>query len=435
MAVWLLLAALVGAPAAYLYTREPSIDVTVMTLRRGRVEQTIAAFSAGSVEPKRSSMVSAETIGKVTAIPVQKGDRVKAGDVLVELENGQQTLQARQAEAQMHQLELAVRLLDQQRKNDEARVLTLKRTRDLAAYEFSKDKTLYEDTDVGSESMVNLSELNFNQMDDAYVAVNNLVNLYPLRIEEAGVAVTAGNVMLDLARLSLDWTKVRAPFAGLVADIYVEIGESVGGGLGGGLAGGAVSGKAVGPGLGGAMPSMTAPGMSMGSAMAVVHLVDDSDLYVKAPFDEAVFGQLKMGQKVRVSIDAYRNEDFPGRVSAIAATVSRNVDLSRTFEVEVLIESGKEKLIPGMSADVIVVAEEKEDVLLVPTEALVREEEGYVIENGRAVRRRVEVGIGNWQQREVLGGLREGDMLVTSVGLRELRDGVKVNIVESLEAR
>jgi len=87
-----------------------------------------------------------------------------------------------------------------------------------------------------------------------------------------------------------------------------------------------------------------------------------------------------------------------------------------------------------MSADVIIVADEKDGVLSVPSEALIREEEAYVIENGRAVKRKVKIGIGNWQSKEVLEGLSEGELLITSVALKELKPGVKVRVVESLES-
>ncbi len=432
---WLIFAAVVGLPAAYLYTREPVIDVTAMLLTRGHIEQTIAAFSSGMVEAKQTSLVAPKTIGKVVAIHVREGDRVNEGDVLIELDSEQPRYQVAQAEAHMRQAEIGVTALKQQYENDRGRIVTLKRARDIAEREFNRDKTLYEGSDVGSESMVNLSEINFNQIEDSYIALNNLIKLYPLRIQEAETSATAVAVMLEQSRTLVDWTKVRAPFAGLVSDVYVEIGESVGSGLGGDMPIG-LSGAAS-PGTGGGLSGGLSGGMGMPmtSGLAVARLVDDSDLYVKAPFDEAVFGRVTAGQKVRVSFDAYPDEEFPGHVDFVAATVSRNVDFSRTFLVHVLIEEGKERLIPGMSADVVIVADEKEDVLWVPTEALIREEEGYVVEDGRAVRRKVEIGIGNWQAREVLSGLRQGEQLITSVGLRELRDGVKVNVVDALEGR
>ncbi len=434
---WLFFMVLIGAPVTYWYTREPEIEVTSIILKRGRIEQTIAAFASGTVEPKQSSMVAPETIGKVIAVLVKEGDRVNKGDVLIELDCRQQEHQVTQAETRIRQTETALELLKKQQVNDSSRIPTLKRARDLAEKEYKKDKTLYERDDVGSESMVNMSEINFNQVHDTYKALNDLIQLYPLRIEEAETGLEAISIMREQAEISLDWTRIRAPFAGLVADVYVDVGESVGGGLGGAMSGGSLGaglGAGAGMGIGGTgMAGGGAGSAPLASPLSVALIVDDSDLYVKAPFDEATFGQLKPGQKARITVDAYRDEEFPGRVSSISSTVSRNLDLSRTFLVDILIEEGKEKLIPGMSADVIVVADEKEDVLYVPTEALIREEEGYVVVDGRAERRRVKIGIGNWLEREVLEGLREGDELITSVSLKELRPGIKVRVVEALE--
>mgnify|MGYP001244689690 CR=1 FL=1 len=110
-----------------------------------------------------------------------------------------------------------------------------------------------------------------------------------------------------------------------------------------------------------------------------------------------------------------------------------NPDLSRTLDIDVEIEEGQEKFVAGMSADVIIVADEKPDVLYVPSEALIRDETAYVIENNRAVKRTIRAGIGNFLSREVLEGLKEGETLITSVTLKGLKNGVKVRLVDSLE--
>jgi len=196
----------------------------------------------------------------------------------------------------------------------------------------------------------------------------------------------------------------------------------------GGIGGGAGAGMG-----GGASSISSGGGLSMASSTALVQLVQDTDLYVKAPFDEANAGQIKPGQKARINLDAFRGVDFPATVDVISPTVTRNVDLTRTLDIDVHIEEGREKFTVGMSADVIIVANEKDNVVCVPSEALIREEEAYVVENGRAVRRKVKIGIGNWQSKEILDGVREGETLITSVGLKDLKPGVKVHVVESLE--
>jgi HlyD family secretion protein len=216
-------------------------------------------------------------------------------------------------------------------------------------------------------------------------------------IKSAGAGIEQLESALDVARESRNKAFVRAPFDGVVAKVNVEVGEAV----------------------------------AMG--MPLLKLVEDSDFFVKAPFDEANASQIRIGQVARVNVDAYRGTDFPGEVTFISPTVALNPDLSRTLDIDVRIAEGKDKFVAGMSADVVIIVQQKEGVLFVPSEALVREETAYVIENGRAVRRAVDVGIGNTYTREVLGGLEEGEMLITSVTEKGLRDGVRVRVVDSLD--
>jgi len=139
-----------------------------------------------------------------------------------------------------------------------------------------------------------------------------------------------------------------------------------------------------------------------------------------------------VGQRARITLDAYPDAEFQGELSFIAPVVTTVQDLTRTFETKVRIITEPEKFVPGMSADVTLIAEQKENVLFVPSESLIRDEFAYVIENGRAVRRDVKVGIGNWERREILEGLQEGELLVTSVNLKALKEGVPVRVVEEI---
>src|SRR5690606_13731772 len=180
------------------------------------------------------------------------------------------------------------------------------------------------------------------------------------------------------ARATREKAFIRAPFAGVVTDIYLDVGESV------------------------------TPGVPL------VQLVQDRERYVEAPFDEANAADIRIGKRVRINLDAYRGTDFPGLVSYVSPMVTLNPDFSRTLNVKVHVEEGWEKFIPGMSADVIILLDEKEDALFVPSEALIRQRHAYIIKDGRAVRREIKPGIGNWNRTEVLEGLEEGDTLITS---------------------
>jgi HlyD family secretion protein len=223
----------------------------------------------------------------------------------------------------------------------------------------------------------------------------NLVREEEIRMAESNIEQL--EAAIAVAEAARGKTSVKAPFSGIVAKIFSDAGEAV----------------------------------SMG--MPLVQLVDPSTSYVEAPFDEANAAEIRLGQKARINLDAYREEDFTGVVDYIAPVVSINPDLSRTLNVRIRIQEGTEKFLAGMSADVILVVEEKDDVVYVPTEALIREEYLYVIEDGRAVRRDVTPGIGNWNATEITSGVEEGEQIITSISLTDLQDGVPVKVVDILE--
>jgi HlyD family secretion protein len=174
-------------------------------------------------------------------------------------------------------------------------------------------------------------------------------------------------------------------------------------------------------------------GEAVALGLPLVQLVNDANLYIEAPFDEANAAKIRVGFAARIEVDAFPGEEFPGEVTYIAPVVSMNRDLSRTIKVKVRVTRGGERLLAGMSADVTLIAQTKEGVLYVPSESLIRDELAYVIEHGRVVERRVQAGIGNWEHREIVSGLSEGEQFVTSVAAKGLRPGVPVRIVDALD--
>ena len=438
---WLIVvAAIVGAVMFY-RSRETQIDVTATKLTRGHVEQTVTAMASGTVEPRLDSMVAAGTIGKVAAIPVKEGDRVKEGDVLVELEHQELDSQVALSEAnlragqsRLEQTKIAAGIFEE-----------IARTRlSQATAQFNLAKLDYERIRALSEKKaVSLSDFDkvaaalrvAQEAEAAAKAGQQETRVRQEEIHTAEAAIQQLEAALAVAREMRDKAFVRAPFAGVVAKIYVNIGEVVGSsGLGGSsLSGGVAGGTGLGTGTsGGGSAGSIGSSSAVASAVAVVHLVQDTDIYIKSPFDEANMSYIKPGQKARITLDAYRGVEFSGVVDYISPTVTRNLDLSRTLDIDVKITDAQDKYIVGMSADVIIIAQEKEDTLFVPGESLIREEEVYVIENGRAMRRKVKIGVGNWQRREILEGVKEGDTIVTSLGVKALKNGVRVRVVESL---
>jgi HlyD family secretion protein len=439
---WLIFLGLLASPLAFYFSREQEVAVTAAQLGRGHVEQTVTAMASGTVKPKFESMVSGATIGIVMDIPVKEGDRVKKGDLLVELDHAELDSQVALAEAnlrvgksRLEQAKIAAGIYEE---IAQTRVSQASAQLELAKLDFNRIKSLTDKKAVSQSDFDKIS-LAYRVAQETNAAAKASQQENAVRKEEirsAEAAIEQLEAAVTLAMSMRDKAYVRAPFDGVVAKVYVHLGEVVGSGLGNGLGGGGFSGGggAGNIGAGGASSALSAAsGLSMSTSTALVQLVQDEDLYIKAPFDEANINQIKAGQKARINLDAYRGVDFPATVDIISPTVTRNADMTRTLDIDVRIDDGRDKFVVGMSADVIIVAAEKDNVLRVPSEALIREEEAYVVENGRAAKRKVKIGVGNWQFKEITEGLSEGETFITSVSLKELKPGVRVHVVDSLD--
>ncbi|HQE83022.1 MAG TPA: efflux RND transporter periplasmic adaptor subunit [Candidatus Hydrogenedentes bacterium] len=401
---WLILLVAVVAPVVYLSIRESVVEVTAAPVTRGRVEQTVTAIASGTVMSKLDSLVASGFMGTVVGIPFEEGDRVEKDDVLVELNHVDLDAQVALAEANLRvgrsmleRARLAARIY---KEIAETRVSQTGAQLKQAESDFGRVKALA-DRGALSTSDFDKAALALRVAEDSATAAlasqrENLVRDEEIRSAEASIEQLEAAVAA--AKATREKAFVRAPFDGVVARVIADLGASV----------------------------------TVG--MPLVQLVRDEELYIEAPFDEANMADIKLGQKVRITLDAYRGEEFTGRVSFIWPVVQTlTQELTRTLNIKVVVEEDHERLLPGMSADLVIIVDEKEGVLFAPSEALMRQQYAYVIENGRAVRREVTTGIGNWETVEIRDGLKEGDVIITSLSIKELKDGVKVAVVDELE--
>lgn len=398
--VWgLALAIAVGAAVAYrIY--EPPLDVSVVKVSRGHVEETVAAISSGTVLAEADSMVASGWMGIIMEVPVKEGAEVSKGEALVVLDQTELDAQVRLAEANLRatqsQLEQAKLAGGIYADIAITKVSAAREQLKSAEAEHARSKELLSQ---GASSQSNLErtslQLRMAQEDlDAALASQRENEVRKQEVEAAQSNVEQLEAALAVAEANRSKATIRAPFDGVVADIFMDVGEAI----------------------------------NVGTPL--LQLVRAETILVEAPFDEANAAEIHVGQKARINLDAYRDTDFEGEVVYIAPVVTRNPDLSRTLNVKIRITEGDEKFMAGMSADVTIIVEEKEDVLFAPSDAIIRDSFAYVAEGGVAVRRDVTTGIGNWSRREIVSGLAEGDMLVTSVSLTELEDGVRVRGIE-----
>ena len=202
---------------------------------------------------------------------------------------------------------------------------------------------------------------------------------------------------IDVAKAELERTILRAPFAGVIAEINGEVGEFV-------------------------TPSPVGV-----PTPPTVDLVDGSCLYISAPIDEVDAPAVRAGQRASISLDAFPNQRFPGFVRRVAPYVLDTEKQARTVEVEAEIENPeKYNLLPGYSADVEVILENRENVLRVPSQAILDGKRVLVLNPATKLleSKSIEKGVANWEYTEIRSGLKAGEFVVTSVDREGVADGV-----------
>ena len=352
------------------------VDVTVYRVARGVVEDSVTNSKGGTVKSRRRAGLSPQIGGRVVEIPHREGARVETGEVVLRLWD--EDLQA-QAELRRKSLAAARSAREEACLNAE-----------LAGKELERTRRLFEDRIVAEDAL--------DRAQTARDAGRAACNAAAARVAEARAA-------LDAAETELSKTVLRAPFGGVVAELRAELGEFV---------------------------TPGAPGVYI---QAVLDLIDPDAIYVSAPLDEVDSGKVTVGQPVRVSLDPFPEQEFPGRVVRVAPYVEDMEDQNRTFEIEVELEDQDfaRTLSPGTTADVEVILESKSDVLRVPSYALLQGRRVLVVEEELLVEHEVEVGLRNWQWIEVLSGLDEGAPVVVSLDRAEVEAGAKAKIVDETE--
>ena len=400
---WLGLTTLiVGGGVAY-STREIPLKVTVTKVTRGMVTETVAAITSGTVTAPKTAKVAAGGIGTVAAVHVRDGDVVAEGAPLLELSHAELDAQVELAlanqkvgAARISQARIGAQTA---REISEIQLRSAESALELAQSDFARIKALTEKQAI-SQSDYDKAALALKSARDAKASAEAGQREALVRDEEVHIAeanIEQLKAALNTAEAMRDKAFVRAPFAGVVAKVICQMGEAV----------------------------------VMG--MPVVYMVQPEGAYIEAPFDEANLEALKIGQPAEIEIDSMPGKVFKGTLTYISPVVTVAELLSRSLICKVSIDESPDKFRHGMSADVTIITDKKEDVPFVPTEALVRDRYAYVVEGERAVQRDVKTGIGNWDQREILGGLQVGDTIITSISLKALKEGAKVHVVEALE--
>lgn len=350
----------------------------------------------GKIEAHRKVDLSANVPGQVVNIAVREGDAVKKGDFLLQIDR-----KNLQAQTDSSQAALGALLSDR----DAARAGVEQARLDIDRARVSFESALI------PRSELDRAKTTFDQAQASLAAYEN-------RIEQAR-ATLAG------ARDSLGKTTITAPMSGIVTRLAVEEGEV------------AVIG------------TMNNPGT------VLLTISDLSEIEATMEVDETDIPSIRLGQKAKLTIDAFPNREFEGEVtevgsSPIQKSLTGSASEAINFEVKVRVLAPPEGTKPGLSCSAAITTGQKSDVLSIPIQALAlrekdrakttagerpKDEEGvYLVERGKVRFASVVTGMAGELDIEIASGLKGGEEVVVGPfkTLRELKDGDPVVVDNTL---
>ena len=368
--------AIVAALAAAFWWigRPKPIAVTVREIDRGIVESSIANTRAGTVDACQRTKLSTIMGGRIEVLAVKEGDRVQKGQLLMKLWNDDQQAQSTLALAQVATARQRVTEACAQAANAEREAQRQSALREKGFVSSSREETARTEAEARRASC-----------------------------GAAKADVAQFEARVNATRVEQGRTVLYAPFAGTIANIVGEVGE---------------------------YSTPSPPGVPTPPA---IDLIDDSCLYITAPMDEVDAPKIGAGQPVRISLDALPGKSFPGKVKRIAPYVSAVEKQARTVDIEAIFDDPQApgKLLIGYSADVEVILAVRNDVVRVPTSALLEGGRALVARgDGKLEERTIKAGLANWEYTEVLDGLKAGDRVVTSLERAGVKAGANYAVEE-----
>ncbi|WP_372882797.1 efflux RND transporter periplasmic adaptor subunit [Psychromonas sp.] len=354
-------------------TRPKPVLVQVQEAEIGMIEETVANTRAGTVMPCRRAKMSPALGGQIASLLIKEGDQVEQGAVLLALWNDD--------------LKAEVRLAYSEAEAARARAESICVQADIAA------KNAKRKTDLGKSRAIS-EEL----VDQAVATAKSSRADCTASLSSAIVS----KERIGVAEAHLERTLLKAPFSGVVVEVNGEIGEYV---------------------------TPSPPGIA---TLPAVDMVDNSCFYVSAPIDEVDAPQIQADMLARISLDAFKDRRFPAKVRRIAAYVLDREKQARTVDIEVIFENPDDMaaMLPGYSADAEVILRMRDNVLRVPTEAIIDKQQVYIFNTAQSTLqlRDVKIGLANWDQTEILRGIEQGEQVVTTVDRKGVADGVLAKI-------
>jgi len=408
----------VAATLISLYFYFAQSDAPLVQVETIELRDLVATVSAsGKIQPKRLVNISADTMGRVTELAVEEGQGVKVGQFLLAID-------PEAAESAVQRGEAGLGAAREALNTAGVEVETARANLELVLLNQERTQELYKDALVSKEAL-DRAESEVKVRRSQLAARETEVRTQEQRLEQEIANVRS-------ARHGLSKVTIVSPMAGVITRLTIEEGETV-------LVG-----------------TMNNPGT------VLMTVADLSVIQAELEVDETDVVDVRLGQPAVVSIDAFPDQQFRGRLTKIGSSATQpgangasgSGDRQATsFEAEVTLEVEVPGVRPGFSCTADITTATRDQAIAVPIQALtVREAElgaeGHIVRDGNegedreelegvfvcrdaeAVFTPVEVGIAGERYFEVLSGLEAGDQVITGpyASVRELQDGDSVQL-------
>lgn len=363
--------------------------VKVEAVRQETVKRTVELV--GTLAAVDQVTISSEADGKVSRILADLGDRVTAGQTLIQVDHEKQQYSLEQQKATLARALAQYGAADPQHLPDIEKTPDVQKANaDLLQAKQSFDRT----SELFKRSLVPKQLL-----DDAATALQSKQASYDLSLQTAKnlrASIQGSEASMKLADRQLRDTEIRSPFDGIVEKRLVNLGELV------------------------------------KTQMPVMAVVRVDPLKVIAEIPEKMAPWIKDGQPVELYVDAYPDQTFIGKVSRISPAVNT---ATRAFPFEALVPNHDARLKPGTFARVHIESGKLDNVLTLPY-ATMQYRYGvnrvFVVEGDTLAMRELKVGDRLGERIEILSGVKAGEQ-VAATDVDKLTDGAKVSINRKAE--
>lgn len=390
-----------STPPAPPVQESQAVPVRVQQVQRRDVSLGLDAH--GSLAPNREVRLAPKVSGRIATVEVDVGDPITTGQLLLGLEKDELEISVVQAEAAVAAARANLARLQAGARPEEieqARAQVTQATSNLeqARSHLARITSLYESGAV-TQSQLEQAQSQYEVAEAAHIAATSQLQLVQQGARSEDIKAVEAQLMqaeagLAMAQLQLSHAQLTSTLDGIVADRLVQ------------------------------------PGDMIGAGTPAFRIVQIDPVVVRIELGGRDIVRVRPGAEATLTLDAFPYQSFTGTVTAVEAVASPQ---SRLFGVRIEVPNPEGLLKPGMSARVRLAVDTRADVVAVPDQAIQSSDEGafvYVVEQGLANRRAVQVGLSGGGWTEIVDGLAPGQHVVVS-GHAAVADGVRVRITGS----